>query len=86
MSTVTAILQPPERVNWEPGRMQGFLDKRSEKLSFVEKNGVMVARLDRYYKIKSAGNAPDGTVPSGDIVKLFVRLMGMLPATAGGAR
>jgi hypothetical protein len=85
-STVTAMLVPPERVNWEPGRMQAFLDKTNEKLSFVEKNGVMVARLDRYYKFKSAGEAPAETVPSGDIVKLFVRLMGMRPVIAGGAR
>jgi hypothetical protein len=86
VSTATAMLIPPERVNWEPGRMQAFLDKTNEKLSFVEKNGVMVARLDRYYKFKASGNEPEATVPSADIVKLFVRLMGMLPATAGGAR
>lgn len=86
MATATAMLVPPGGINWEAGRMQKYLDKVNEKLSFTEKNGAMVARLDRYYKFKSAGKAPEETVPAEDIVKLFVRLSGMRPQVAGGAR
>ena len=82
--TATAMLIPPVRWNWEPARMQKYVDKVNEKLSFAEKNGVMAARLDRYYKFKGIGNAPVATVPAEDIMKLFVRLSGMRPA--GGAR
>lgn len=82
--TATAMLIPPVRWNWEPARMQKYVDKVNEKLSFAEKNGVMAARLDRYYKFKGIGNARVATVPAEDIMKLFVRLSGMRPA--GGTR
>ena len=82
--TATAMLIPPVRWNWEPARMQKYVDKVNEKLSFAEKNGVMAARLDRYYKFKGIGSAPVATVPPEDIMKLFVRLSGMRPA--GGAQ
>lgn len=83
-ATATAMLIPAERLNWEPARMQQYLDKANERLSFAEKDGVMAARLDRYYKFKALGDAPSAVVPAEDIVKLFVRLTGMRPA--GGAR
>jgi hypothetical protein len=78
--TATAMLIPPVRWNWEPARMQKYMDKVNEKLSFAEKNGVLAARLDRYYKFKGIGNAPATTVPAEDVMKLFVRLSGMRPA------
>ena len=84
LSTATAMLVPAARVNWEPARMQKFVDTVNERLSFSEKDGVMAARLDRYYKFKAAGDAPADIVPAADIVKLFVRLSGMRPA--GGVR
>ena len=83
-STATAMLIPAERLNWEPARMQQYLDKANERLSFAEKDGVMAARLDRYYKFKKAGDAPSDVVPAAEVVKLFVRLTGMRPL--GGAR
>jgi hypothetical protein len=84
LSTATAMLIPAVRWNWEPARMQKFVDTVNERLSFSEKDGVMAARLDRYYKFKAAGDAPTDIVPAADIMKLFVRLGGMRPA--GGAR
>ncbi|MBI2689084.1 MAG: hypothetical protein HYX27_22500 [Acidobacteria bacterium] len=85
-TTATAILIPAAPMKWEPARMQKFIEKSCEKLSFSEKNGVMVARLDRYYKFKSAGQPPQDTLPPADIVRLFIRLTGMRPTAAGGGQ
>lgn len=85
LSTVTAILIPPTRINWEPARMQQHIDRNNEKMSFVEKDGVMAARLDRYYKFKAA-DIPSEVPPSADILRMFVRLTAMQPQSNGGAR
>ncbi|MBL8238398.1 MAG: hypothetical protein JNM66_13320 [Bryobacterales bacterium] len=86
LSTVTAMLVPAVRINWEAGRGGPAAKRDFEKLSFVEKNGVMAARLDRYYKFKAADEAPGAAVPGTEIVAMFVRLAAMRPQAAGGAR
>ncbi|HEU0121013.1 MAG TPA: hypothetical protein VFQ91_10855 [Bryobacteraceae bacterium] len=84
LTSVTAMLVPPVRISWEPASMQQHIDRRTERLSFVEKNGVMVARLDRYYKFKAANEPPADAAPAADILKMFVRLTAMRPRAAGG--
>jgi len=86
LSTVTAILIPPTRINWEPARGGPAARSNFEKLSFVEKDGVMAARLDRYYKFKAMDEAPGNAVPGAEIMSMFVRLSAMRPQAAGGAR
>jgi hypothetical protein len=86
LATVTAMLIPPSRVVWEPARIEKLIDRANEKMSFLEKDGVMVARLDRYYKFKAAGDPPGDAVPAADILRMFVRLTAMRPQPAGGAR
>jgi hypothetical protein len=85
VTTLTASLVPPRRINWEVGKSQQLVDTRTEKITFAEKNGVMVAKLQKYYSFKSMGDEPTGTAPSSDATGLFVRLYAMRPA-AGGAR
>jgi len=86
LATATAILIPPARINWESGRAAQMVDRNCERITFAEKNGVMVARLDRYYKFKKAGDAPEDTVPGSDVIKMLVRLSAMRPRAAGGAQ
>lgn len=86
LTSVTAILIPPARISWESARMQQFIDRANERLTFVEKNGVMVARLDRYYKFKAASEIPGDAAPAADILKMFVRLTAMRPGAAGGVQ
>ena len=85
VTTLTASLVPPQRINWEVGKSQQLVDKQTEKITFAEKNGVMVAKLQKYYAFKSMGDEPSGIAPSSDATGLFVRLYAMRPA-AGGAR
>jgi hypothetical protein len=75
---VTAMLAPAGPVQWEPKRMQAYLHQQRERLSFVEKDGVKVARLDGKYKHKCIGNPPEEAVPAAEVVKMFVRLRGMV--------
>lgn len=86
MTTVTAILRPPKPIAWEPGRVQKFVDPACERVTFAEKNGVMVARMDRYYKFKEANNQPEKAAPGADVMRMLVRLGAMRPQAAGGAR
>jgi len=48
VTTLTASLIPPQRLNWDAGKSQQLVDRRSEKITFAEKNGVMVAKLQKY--------------------------------------
>ncbi len=84
--TVTTILIPPQRINWEPARVQQTIDRNWEKVSFVEKDGVMAARMDRYYKFKAAGDIPADVAPAADVLRMLVRLTAMRPQAAGGVR
>lgn len=86
MTTVTALLAPSQRINWEPNRIAQMIDRNNEKVSFVEKEGIMIARLDRYYKFKRAGDMPDEAAPAADILKMFIRLTAMRPQNAGGVQ
>lgn len=86
LSTVTAILLPQAPLSWEPARIEKFIDRANETVSFVEKDGVMAARLDRYYKFKAANSAPEDAAPAADVMKMLVRLSAMRPQAAGGAR
>lgn len=86
LATATTILVPPARINWESGKAAQMVDRNNERITFAEKNGVMVARLDRYYKFKKAGDAPEDTVPGSDVIKMLVRLSAMRPQAAGGAQ
>ena len=86
LTSVTAMLIPPSRISWESGRIASMIDRRTERLTFVEKDGVLAARMDRYYKFKEAGEIPDKAVPGADILRMFVRLTAMRPQAAGGAR
>jgi hypothetical protein len=86
LSTVSAMLIPPSRISWESGRIASMLDRNTERLTFVEKEGVLAARIDRYYKFKAAGDIPDNAVPGADILRMFVRLTAMRPHAAGGTR
>jgi len=85
VTTLTASLIPPQRLNWEVGKSQQLVDTRTEKITFAEKNGVMVAKLQKYYSFKCMGDEPTNTAPSSDATGLFVRLYALRPA-AGGAR
>lgn len=85
VTTLTASLVPPQRINWEVGKSQTLVDKQTEKITFAEKNGVMVAKLQKHYSFKSMGDDPTGIAPSSDATGLFVRLYALRPA-AGGAR
>ena len=84
--TVTTLLIPPQRINWEPARVQQSIDRNWEKISFVEKDGVMAARMDRYYKFKAAGDPPADVAPAADVLRMLVRLTAMRPQAAGGVR
>jgi hypothetical protein len=86
LATATTILIPPTRINWQSGKAAQMVDPNRERITFSEKDGVMVARLDRYYKFKNAGDAPEDTVPGGDVIKMLVRLSAMRPQAAGGAQ
>jgi len=86
MTTVTAILRPPKPISWQPGRVQKFVDPACERVTFVEKDGVMTARMDRYYKFKEADNVPEKAAPGADVLRMLVRLGAMRPQAAGGAR
>ncbi|MFN0106593.1 MAG: hypothetical protein ACKV2U_31425 [Bryobacteraceae bacterium] len=86
LSTVTAMLIPPAPMQWEPVRVEKLIDRANERISFPEKDGVAVARMDRYYKFKAAGDPPGNAVPGADILRMFVRLTAMRPQPAGGAQ
>lgn len=85
VTTLTAALAPPRRINWEAGKSLQMVDRKSEKLTFTEKNGVMAAKLQKHYSFKSMGDEPTGLAPSPDAAGLFVRLYAMRPVE-GGAR
>lgn len=86
LATVSTMLVPPSRISWESGRLQGIIDKQNERVSFVEKDGVLAARLDRYYKFKSADGPPAEAAPAADIIRMLVRLNTVRPQAAGGAQ
>jgi hypothetical protein len=86
LATATTILIPPARINWQSGKAAQMVDPNSERVTFSEKDGVMVARLDRYYKFKKAGDAPEDTVPGSHVIDMLVRLSAMRPQAAGGAQ
>lgn len=86
MTTVTAMLIPGERIPWQSGRATQLVDPQNERITFSEKNGVMAARLDRYYKFKAAGNAPENVPPAEDVMRMLIRLSALRPQTAGGAQ
>ena len=85
LSTVTAILIPPAPIQWNPSGAAQSMNAANERMSFPKKNGVIVARMDRYYKFKTADDPPDNAVPGADIVRMFVRLTAMRPRAAGGS-
>ena len=86
LSAVTAILIPPERINWDAARMSGINDPANAKIAFVEKDGVLAARMDRCYKFKAADGPPGNAVPAVEILRMFVRLSAMRPQGAGGSQ
>ena len=85
LSTVTAILIPPSPIQWNPSGAAQSMNAANERMSFQKKDGVTVARMDRYYKFKAADDPPDNAVPGADIVRMFVRLTAMRPRAAGGS-
>jgi hypothetical protein len=86
LTSVTAMLIPPSRINWESGRVASMINRATERMTFVEKDGVLAARMDRYYKFKAADEIPGDAVPGADILRMFVRLAAMQPQAEGGAR
>ena len=86
LSAVTAILIPPERIDWDAARVGGIGDPANAKIAFVEKDGVQAARMNRSYKFKSADGPPGNAVPADDILRMFVRLSAMRPHAAGGSQ
>ena len=86
LSAVTAILIPPERIDWDTARVGDIVNPANARIAFVEKDGVQAARMDRYYKFKSADGPPGNAVPAVDILRMFVRLSAMRPQGAGGSR
>ena len=85
LSSVTAILIPPAPIQWNAAGAAKSMNAANERMSFQEKDGVTVARMDRYYKFKGANEPPGIAVPGADIVRMFVRLTAMRPRAAGGS-
>jgi len=86
LSTVSTILVPPSPMVWQVARSQSVVDRNHERLTFSEKDGVMAARMDRYYKFKAADDPPGDAVPAADIIRMFVKLVALKPQSAGGAK
>jgi len=86
LSTVTTMLIPPAPIEWEPARVEKLVNRANERMSFPQKDGVTIARMDRYYKFKAADDPPGDAVHGADIVRMFVRLTAMRPQAAGGSR
>ena len=86
LTTVTAMLVPAAPVQWDTSRAGKLADPRNERLTFPEKDGVTIARMDKYYKFKAADDPPGDAAPGADVLRMFVRLTAMRPQAAGGAR
>ncbi len=86
MSAVTGILIPPEPVVWQEARIRPFLNPKQEIMSFVKKDGVTIARIDRSFKFKSPTVRPTDLAPLGEIMSIFVRLVAMRPAQGASSK
>lgn len=86
LSTVTAMLIPAAPVQWQTGRGAKMTDPANERVTFPEKDGVTIARMDRYYKFKAADDPPGDAAPGADVLRMFVRLTAMRLQASGGAR
>lgn len=80
------MLIPPAPIEWAPARVEKLVNRANERMSFPQKDGVTIARMDRYYKFKAADDPPGDAVHGADIVRMFVRLTAMRPQAAGGSR
>jgi len=86
LTTVTAMLVPAAPLQWDTSRAGKLSDPRNERLTFPEKDGLTIARMDKYYKFKAADDPPGDAAPGADVLRMFVRLTAMRPQPAGGAR
>lgn len=81
-----ATLMPPESVRWDEASLQARMDPRLEKVKLVEKDGVMCARMERFWRFKGSGDAPGDAPPGREVVGLLLRLHGaMMPSPEVGS-
>jgi hypothetical protein len=86
LSTVTAMLVPAAPLEWQTARVGKLADPARERVTFPVKDGLTIARMDRYYKFKGAGDPPGDAAPGADVMRMFVRLTAMRPQASGVAR
>lgn len=76
-----ATLMPPASVRWDEASLHARMDPRLEKVKLVDKDGVMCARMERFWRFKGIGDAPAEAPPGREVVGLLLRLHGaMMPS------